>query len=118
MPRGQTAPASPDGVGEPISGACGLPILLGVCAVPSALLIGEGRVDDAIEVLRPHAGRGGQLAAYQLAELLAQRGHTDEVISVMRPYTGGEWQGDDPLAAMLIKHGHIETEEEEEVAYG
>lgn len=103
----------------------------------SDLLIKQGRVEEAIAVMRPYADVGVRFvaarlaglldkqghveelrqradagdgeAARQLTGLLARQGRLDEAITVARPYAdAGNGQSAAQLAGLLLKQGRVE----------
>jgi len=52
------------------------------------MLAGQGRVDEAIAMLRARADRGDDSAARLLAEVLAGQGRVDEAIAMLRARAG------------------------------
>jgi tetratricopeptide (TPR) repeat protein len=72
------------------------------------LLAQQGRVDEAIEVLRVRADAGDWNAGDQLADLLARQGRVDEAIEVLRVRTdAGDWNAGNRLADLLAQQGRI-----------
>ncbi|MCG5446157.1 hypothetical protein NIE79_004724 [Micromonospora sp. NIE79] len=69
------------------------------------LLVGQGRVDEAIEVLRPTADDGNYSEAQRLAELLVGQGRVDEVRT--RADAGDRAAGE-RLAGLLAEQDRVD----------
>jgi hypothetical protein len=73
------------------------------------LLAGQGRVDDAVALLRPHTETGDESAAMSLAWLLAEHSRIDDAVAVLRPHTETlDGVGAATLADLLVEHGRID----------
>jgi hypothetical protein len=64
-------------------------------------LANSGRLDEAIKWLHDQQGPGADLAASELAKLLAEEGSLEEALAVVRPYTIG--RGDGPSVYQLVQ---------------
>jgi tetratricopeptide (TPR) repeat protein len=73
------------------------------------LLTTQGRVDEAIIILRPRANAGDWDAARRLAGLLARHGRAEEAITLWRPLAdAGDLDAADRLADLLARQGRVE----------
>ncbi|MDH2426453.1 tetratricopeptide repeat protein [Sphaerisporangium sp. TRM90804] len=71
------------------------------------LLVGQGRVDEAITVLYPHVRRW--MATMRLVELLVRQERVEEAITVLRPRAdNGDEAAIEWLAELLVSQGRVE----------
>ncbi|NUP64449.1 MAG: NACHT domain-containing protein [Nonomuraea sp.] len=74
-------------------------------AILADLLKRQGRIEEAIAVLRPHARRG---AAPRLARLLARQGAVQEAIDLLHAHPDEDLDWTSTLADLLARQGRIE----------
>ena len=72
------------------------------------LLIGQGRMEDAIAILRTSADAGNGHAGYRLAELLARQGRTGEAIAAVQASADASDVGN-RLARLLTRQGRTDA---------
>lgn len=79
----------------------------GAASALASLLSRQGRVDEAIAVLRPLKTDGAPFSVSQLADLLLNRNRIDEAITVLWPSENdaGHWYHTDRLIKLLIAQG-------------
>ncbi|MFI7708260.1 NACHT domain-containing protein [Nonomuraea sp. NPDC049480] len=74
-------------------------------AILAHLLERQGRIEEAITVLRPHADRG---AAPQLARLLARHDGAQEAIDLLHAHPDQDYNWTSTLAELLAQQGRTE----------
>ena len=85
----------------------------------SKLLVGEGRIDDAITAFEPLAAKGAIAASWRIADLLAELGRVDEAVALLQSLLkqGGHrhimnerfgWNTIVPLVDILEKVGRVD----------
>ncbi len=70
--------------------------------VKAEILLRAGRVDEALDLVRPdEEGRDAQAVCRNVAELLARAGCVDEAINLLEPHLGESW-----IRAVLVEITH------------
>lgn len=70
---------------------------------------GQGRVDEAIAVLRPQVNADNWDAAAELAKLLASQGRVDDAVALVRPRAdAGDWRAVTEPVELLASQGRVD----------
>jgi hypothetical protein len=68
----------------------------------------QGRVEEAVVLLRARADAGDWRAAILLIGLLAGRGRVEEAVALLRAWAdAGDWRAANRLIGLLAGHGRI-----------
>jgi thioredoxin-like negative regulator of GroEL len=75
----------------------------------AGILSQQGRVGEAITILREHFDVDDGIAAHRLARLLTKRGRVDEAIAVLRPISeAGDWLAPREPTRLLTEQGRVD----------